>query len=41
MNPAIDDLQIVIRQVDLACPYPPMKVSEGGQLPTLVYRFTR
>ena len=41
MNPAIDDLQIVVRQVDLACPYPPMKVSEGGKLPTLVYRFAR
>ena len=38
MDPAIDDLQIVLRQVDLARPYSPVKVSEGGKLPTLVYR---
>ena len=41
MNPAIDDLQIVVRQVNLACPYPPMEVSELGKLPTLVYWLAR
>jgi hypothetical protein len=41
MNPAINDLQIVVRQVDLACPYPPMKVCEGEKVPTLVVRLAR
>ena len=41
MNHATDNLQIVVRQIDLARPDLPMKVSKRGQLLTLAYRFAR